>query len=211
MPFREDQDRYVSTSDEIEHMRSAVDLVLRRLIGAHDPEYEDLAQSALEHVLSTFERGKFRGDCPTGGWAAVIARNVAVDAIRTRMRERQIFALEDTDHPRPDASRELGGGERSPEHLTDVQCRIERLKKVLSALSPQKANVVYLHDVLGYPLGEIAGIVRTSVAAAQSRLVRARREIVDSFGGVTPPPARRTEVGPTARKPARRRPPHVLS
>lgn len=52
--------------DEIENVHSAVRGVLRRLVGAEDPEYEDLVQSSIEHVLVSFERGSFRGDCPQG-------------------------------------------------------------------------------------------------------------------------------------------------
>ena len=63
--------------DEIQNVRAAVRAILRRLVGIDDPEYEDLVQSSIENVLVTFERGKFRGDCPKGGWAAVIARNAA--------------------------------------------------------------------------------------------------------------------------------------
>jgi DNA-binding winged helix-turn-helix (wHTH) protein len=44
-------------------------------VGSADPEYEDLVQSSLVNVLATFDGGKFRGECPPRGWAAVIARN----------------------------------------------------------------------------------------------------------------------------------------
>lgn len=36
---------------------------------------------------------------------------------------------------------------------------------------------MYLHSVLGYELAEIAAMIGISVTAAQSRLVRGRREI----------------------------------
>jgi DNA-directed RNA polymerase specialized sigma24 family protein len=70
--------------DQLKNVQSTVDTVVRRLVGSTDPEYEDLVQSSLVNVLATFDGGKFRGDCPPRGWAAVIARNVAVDAIRAR-------------------------------------------------------------------------------------------------------------------------------
>ena len=77
--------------DAVRNVQSTVDTVVRRLVGSRDPEYEDLVQSSIVNVLSTIDRGKFRGECPPGGWAAVIARNVAVDAIRARARERRVF------------------------------------------------------------------------------------------------------------------------
>jgi RNA polymerase sigma factor (sigma-70 family) len=190
-------------SDDIQDVRTAVRLVLRRLVGAEDPEYEDLVQSAIEHVLLTFERGQFRGDCPKGGWAAVIARNVAIDAIRARSRERQLFAHDDADvteaGPSPGHDLKLG-----PEHLTGVQERLRRVKSALLGLGAQKSNVVFLHDVLGHELPDVAGILGISVAAAQSRLVRGRRAIVAELD-VTPGPIGRSmseNVGEPAGRPA---------
>ncbi len=48
----------------------------------------------------------------------------------------------------------------------------------MSQLTPGKAEVVYLHDAFGHQLPEIASALGISVAAAQSRLVRGRKEIV---------------------------------
>jgi RNA polymerase sigma-70 factor, ECF subfamily len=187
MPIRRDRDRPKAGDDEFHDVQSAVDLVLRRLIGTQDPEYEDLMQSSMENVLSTIDRGNFRGDCPTGGWAAVIARNVAVDAIRVRTRERKLFAQEENDLAQSDVVRQMGlSAERGPEYLTDVQQRLRRVKRELIGLGPHKANVVFLHDILGHHLDEVARILGISVAAAQSRLVRGRRQIIDRVGDRTP-------------------------
>lgn len=182
MPLRRDRTPRMSAGDQLQDVQSAVDLVLRRLVGTRDPEFEDLQQSSMENVLTTFDRGRFRGDCPAGGWAAVIARNVAVDAIRVRKRERKIFAYEEAERAQAELVRDWGAG-LDPEHLTGVQQQLRRIKGALMGLGPHKANVVLLHDVFGYQLEEIAGILSISVAAAQSRLVRGRREIIDSVGG----------------------------
>jgi RNA polymerase sigma-70 factor (ECF subfamily) len=44
-------------------------------------------------------------------------------------------------------------------------------------MKPDQAQTVFLHDVLGHELAEIALMMQVSVAAAQSRLVRGRREL----------------------------------
>ena len=44
-------------------------------------------------------------------------------------------------------------------------------------MKPEHAETVFLHDVLGHQLAEVALIMRVSVAAATSRLVRGRREL----------------------------------
>ncbi|HEY5089789.1 MAG TPA: RNA polymerase sigma factor, partial [Polyangia bacterium] len=184
MPARRHHEKWNAGGDDIQSVRSAVDLVLRRLVGSQDPEYEDLMQSSMESVLTTIDRGNFRGDCPTGGWAAVIARNVAVDAIRVRTRERQLFAHEEADGALADTVRNVEvGGDRGPEHLSSVQEGLRRVKSALIGLCPHKANVVFLHDILGHQLDEVATILGISVAAAQSRLMRGRRQIINSVGG----------------------------
>ncbi len=189
MPIRRDHGRRKAVVAEMQDVRSAVDLVLRRLIGSQDPEYEDLMQSSMENVLTTLDRGNFRGECPTGGWAAVIARNVAIDAIRVRTRERQLFARTGSDAAQADAVRNVGlAPEHGPEHLTAVQERLHRVKSALIGLSPHKANVVFLHDILGHQLDEVAGILGITVSAAQSRLVRGRRQIIHSVGNVAAKP-----------------------
>jgi len=171
--------------EAVRNVQSTVDTVVRRLVGSRDPEYEDLVQSSIVNVLSTLDRGRFRGECPTGGWAAVIARNVAVDAIRARARERRLFqhgwdaaVADDRSRIAPDPG---------PERLTDIHLTLDRVNRALSGIGQKKARVVYLHDVLGYELGDVASMLGTSVAAAQSRLVRGRREIVDTMGAEAQP------------------------
>jgi len=176
-----------TSTDEISNVRSAVRVVLRRLVGAEDPEYEDLEQTSIENVLVTFERGKFRGECPKGGWAAVIARNVAIDAIRARSRERQLFARDLGDLVATDGLPGPAEAKAGPEHLTGVQERLSRVRSALLGLGMHKSNVIFLHDGLGHELGDVAEILGITVAAAQSRLVRGRREIIEQIDH-TPPP-----------------------
>jgi RNA polymerase sigma-70 factor (ECF subfamily) len=180
MSVRNRRGRFDAVRDSIESVQSTVDTVVRRLVGSRDPEYEDLVQSSLVNVLATLDRGKFRGDCPTGGWAAVIARNVAVDAIRARARERRMFAPEGWDADMVD-DQSRSDANLGPEKLTDIHLTLDRVNRALVGLGPKKARVVYLHDVLGYQLDEVATMLGTSVAAAQSRLVRGRKEIVETM------------------------------
>jgi len=96
-----------------------------------------------------------------------------MDALRARSRERRVFERNGED----DRVAETRAAGALPEHLAHVRRQLVQLEGALSSLSPDKASVVYLHDVLGYELSEIAVLVGTSVAAAQSRLVRGRRDL----------------------------------
>jgi DNA-directed RNA polymerase specialized sigma24 family protein len=107
------------------------------------------------------------------GWGRAIARNVAVDRVRARLREQRIFSG-DEDVESIAARR---SGLTSPDRLADARRQLARYVSALSALRSEKAIVLYLHDVLGHDLGEIAHVLGISVAATQSRLVRGRGEI----------------------------------
>ncbi len=58
---------------------------------------------------------------------------------------------------------------------------LDQVHEALARMGPDKASVIYLHDLLGYQLAEVAEMVGTSIAAAQSRLVRGRREIIETI------------------------------
>jgi RNA polymerase sigma-70 factor (ECF subfamily) len=190
--------REVESLEAFSADRIAVDLAptiaasLRRVLGCNDPDYEDLLQSALERVFTTLRNSNFRGECSLSGWAAVIARNVAVDALRARCRQRGFVPL---DGAAKDVSA-VPFAEAGPDRLADARQQLQLFYRALGGLRPTTASVVYLHYVVGHDLAEIAAMLSISVAAAQSRLVRGRRETVKSMDcghdfWLRGPPARR--------------------
>src|SRR5260370_23375141 len=56
---------------------------------------------------------------------------------------------------------------------------MEDLRAALAATKRERAEAVLLHDVLGHDLMEIARMTGVSIAAAQSRLVRGRKDVVN--------------------------------
>jgi DNA-directed RNA polymerase specialized sigma24 family protein len=52
----------------------------------------------------------------------------------------------------------------------------------LGALEPDKASTLLLHQAFGYSLKEIARMMNVSIAAAQGRLTRARKELLARLG-----------------------------
>jgi RNA polymerase sigma-70 factor (ECF subfamily) len=151
-----------------DRLRPVVERALRRLLGPADRDHEDLAQQAMIEVVFTVDR--FRRDCPLDAWASTVAAHVAYNHMRRRTTERRIF----------ESLRLEDDAQVSPQSLgreTAARSTLRRVLAHLDGIDEVKAWAYVLHDVCGYDLREVAQITDTTVAAAQSRLVRGRREL----------------------------------
>jgi len=148
-------------------VRPIVDRTLLRLLGARDEDYEDVAQRALFELVSTIDR--FRGECPLDAWISIVTARVAYRAIRRRRVERRLFVAEEP----PD----LAHSTRSHAGAVAARQAIQRVRAELAGMNQERVWTFLLHDVYGYDLKEVGQITGASLAAAQSRLVRGRREI----------------------------------
>jgi RNA polymerase sigma-70 factor, ECF subfamily len=149
-----------------ERVRPIIDRTLTRLLGPRDADYEDLVQVALLEVVTTIER--FRGECPLDAWLSILTARVIYRHLRRRKLERRIFSEVPLDEL-PVASG-IGGGLASRE-------AVERVRAHLADMDERRTWTFLLHDVYGYDLREIGQIMNVSLSAAQSRLVRGRREL----------------------------------
>jgi len=149
-----------------DRVRPQVDRTIRRLLGRSDPDHDDVAQRALLEIVSTIDR--YRGDCSLDTWTSTLTAHIVYKEIRTRTVQRRVFGVMDE------------GAEPSSRHEEqDVVARstVRRVRHHLESMDEGKAWTVVLHDVCGYDLKEIAQIMSVGVAAAQTRLVRGRREL----------------------------------
>ncbi len=152
-----------------------VDRTLFRIFGRREADHDDLVQSTFEQIVITLCRGRFARACSLNTWAATVATHVGLNALRSRRRERRVVDhgqnLDTLDAPRSASGEEAVG----------ARLELERLRRHLSAMDPAKAETLFLHDALGHDLAEIAVLTGVSVAAAQSRLVRARKDLTLRF------------------------------
>lgn len=148
-------------------VRPIVDRTLVRLLGVRDKDYEDVAQRALFELVNTIDR--FRGECPLDAWISIVTARIAYRAIRRRRVERRLFADEDPQEP-PQMTRSHAGA-------VAARQAIQRVRAELEGMNPDRVWTFLLHDVYGYDLKEVGEITGASLSAAQSRLVRGRREI----------------------------------
>ncbi|HMR06085.1 MAG TPA: RNA polymerase sigma factor [Polyangiaceae bacterium] len=148
---------------------NVIDQTLYRVLGRRESDHEDLVQQSFEQVVKTLSTKRFAGACSLRTWASSIASNVALNALRSRRRERKVFDRHAVDADAP--------SDDNPERDVAARGAFERLRYELSQMSPGRAEALLLHDVLGHDLAEIAAMTDTTVAAAQSRLVRGRHEL----------------------------------
>jgi RNA polymerase sigma-70 factor (ECF subfamily) len=158
-----------------DRLRPQVDRTVRRLLGARDPDFPDVTQQAMIQIVGTVDR--YRGDCSLDSWTSAVAAHTVYKHIRRRKTERRIFGALDAD---------LLAETRSPSRTgRDVMVRnlMKRVLQHLDEVEEAKAWAFVLHDVCGYDLREIAKITGVSAAAAQTRLVRGRREVHERIAG----------------------------
>lgn len=148
-----------------------VDHTVYRVFGRREADHDDLVQMVFEQIVVTLSRRTYARACNLRTWAASIASHVAFNALRSRRRERKV--LDRDAAPLPEGPHLLGDAERE----AVARSELSLLRSVLVDMKPQYAETVFLHDVLGHELAEIALMMSVSVAAAQSRLVRGRKEL----------------------------------
>lgn len=160
-----------------DRVRPQVDRTIFRLLGRRDVDHEDLVQLALIELVFTIDR--FRGDCSLDGWVATVTSHVVYKHLRRRKTERRIFSTND------DANDDKTAQAPSPLRVgRQLMARslVRRVREHLDAIDADKAWTFLLHDVCGHDLREIAEITGVSVAAAQTRLVRGRRDLHQRLG-----------------------------
>jgi RNA polymerase sigma-70 factor, ECF subfamily len=158
-----------------------VDHTLYRVFGRREIDHDDLVQAAFEQIVATLFRQSYARACSLRTWASTVASHVGLNALRSRRRERRVLdrcveVQEDLSSAPTDLERELG-----------ARAELEQLRVQLASMSATRAHTVFLHDVLGHELAEISLMTGVSVAAAQSRLVRGRRELHRRLAKAPPP------------------------
>ncbi|HEX4340214.1 MAG TPA: RNA polymerase sigma factor [Polyangiaceae bacterium] len=155
-----------------------VDATVYRIAGRKDPEHDDLVQTAFEQIVITIAEKKYAKACSLTSWAAAVTCNVTLHALRRRTAHRKVF---DRNVELDGAVLDVGGID--VERTVAARRELERVRDHLSRMTPERAETLLLHDMLGKELSEIAVLTGVSVAAAQSRLVRGRHELVERMNG----------------------------
>jgi RNA polymerase sigma factor (sigma-70 family) len=144
---------------------------LQKLLRDAGCDYQDLVQTSFERIVASLQRSD-AAVVNVNQWAGAIAARVAIDALRSRIRERRFFRRDDG-MPAP---AEPAGPD--PDGQLEARLQLEWLQRVLARMKPQHAEILVLCDVLGHDLREAGELTGVAVSVAQKRLSRARKELL---------------------------------
>lgn len=154
------------------HQASCLKLALSILRDRSDAEDEvqNALWKAFEHI------GQFQQDARFSTWLTRIVVNQCLMRLRKLRRARFLY-LDDATIGEEMATLELPSDEPTPEDdLAQVEVS-EVLKKEIRSIPPLLRHVFLLRDVEELPMADVAERLGISVAAAKSRLLRARLEL----------------------------------
>lgn len=161
-----------SAADFHDRILPVVTRTISRLLGSRDPDYDDVIQQSLIELVLTVDR--FLGQCPLDAWTSIVSARVVYRHLRRRKIERRLFVLQGLESVENTA--------RVSSNQVTMRIAIRRIESLLAQIDPKKSWTFVLHDVHGYNLAEIAEITGGSLAAVQSRLVRARKDLHARIG-----------------------------
>jgi RNA polymerase sigma-70 factor (ECF subfamily) len=169
--------------DELYHrFRRQVAGNLYRVLGDRT-DLDDLVQEVFVIAFRGLER--FRGDARLSTWLYRICVNVALGRIRTRRRRPSAIGMNDLDTAAVDPS--LTDRPETPERALERRQDRERVYAALETLAPKKRIVLYLHEIEGLDLKDIAYLVDSNPVTVRTRLFYARREFYRAIAGEPPP------------------------
>ena len=161
---------------------------LFRVIG-DSSDLDDLVQDVFVIAFRGLE--SFRGDARISTWLYRICINVALGRIRSRSRRPPPMAVADVDEVADARAGINGFGERpeTPERSLERAQDRARVYRALEQLAPKKRIVLYLHEIEGLDLKDIAYLVDANAVTVRTRLFYARREFYKILAGEPADPA----------------------
>ena len=140
--------------------------MVRRVLGARDPEVEDIFQEAVIGLVRALPA--FRADCSTRHFACRIATLTALKARSRRRSDRELSLVDDDGN-------DGEGGEVAGQWIDERDWalsahRRDVLRRLLDTLPDAQAEALVLHFVAGLTVEELSAAIRCPVETIRSRL-----------------------------------------
>ena len=156
--------------------------------GQAQDEVQEACWKAFEHL------DQYHGDAEFVSWMLRIVVNQCLMLLRVRRRT-QFCYLDDDGRQNSSRPFELSASTPDPEQQV-VSCeQQEILRNEIKCIPPLLRNVIQLRDLQDLPIGAVAELLGITVAAAKSRLLRARAELRIRILGKSGNPKHHLPVG----------------
>jgi RNA polymerase sigma-70 factor (ECF subfamily) len=136
---------------------------------------EDVVQETLAGALKA--ASGFRGEASVKTWLLRILFKQAARSRRTRWKWRLFPAAPEGDEWQPEVP-----GPALPDSTSKVAARLD-VMQMLEALSPEHREVLVLRELQGLSYEEMAAVLKVPRGTVESRLHRARRDMLKKFKG----------------------------
>jgi len=140
---------------------------MRNLVPPNAPDFEDLVQAAATEAWRALPG--FEGRSELGTWIYTVCYRVLSNHRRWWRRYQLRFSLGVEDV--------FAAEGKLPPELLDERARVERLRALLGRMSDKYRAVVVLHDLEGFTVPEISGIVLANELTVRSRLRDGRKQL----------------------------------
>jgi RNA polymerase sigma-70 factor (ECF subfamily) len=134
-------------------------------------EAEDILQETMVRAFRSMPHFRWQGEGSFECWLEGIAVHFILHSARTHRRRRELQLIQE-----PEAE------DVSPSRQERRRERLDRLKKAIEDLSPDHRTVIQLSRIQGLKVKEIAERMGRSESAVKNLLLRAMKELRESFG-----------------------------
>jgi len=171
----DDADRNLDFDALVAKYEKKIFNVIYRFLG----DYEDATDLTQETFVSAFRHyDRFRGDSKVFTWLYQIARNLCINRVRQRDRQRSL-KIESLDQTRDGddeegLTREVADWTHSPQQVLEEKELHQRILAAIDSLPPDYKEVVLLREFQQMSYNEIVAATGLSLENVKTRLSRAR-------------------------------------
>jgi RNA polymerase sigma-70 factor, ECF subfamily len=171
----EDADRNLDFDALVAKYEKKIFNVIYRFIGDYE-EATDLTQETFISAYRHFDR--FRGEAKVFTWLYQIARNLCINRVRQRDRQRAL-RIESLDQPRDPEddegmTREVADWSSAPQTVLEDKELRQRILAAIDALPPDYKEVVVLREFQNMSYNDIVAATGLTLENVKTRLSRAR-------------------------------------
>ena len=178
----DDADRRLDFDSLVAKYEKRIFNIIYRMIN----DYEEATDLTQDTFISAFKHyDKFRGDAKVFTWLYQIARNLCINRVRQRDRQRALH-FESLDQPREtdsdgEMTREVADLSHAPHRVVEERELRERIVSAIDSLPTDYKEVVVLREYQGLSYNEIVAATGLTLENVKTRLSRGANDDSDRF------------------------------